>query len=54
VHDVLVAIPFRHRLSTKLLGMAAALALAALAALWLAERRIQSGSASSSFLPAPS
>jgi two-component system NtrC family sensor kinase len=41
VHDVLVAIPLRHRLSTKLLGMAAVLALAALAALWLAERRIQ-------------
>ena len=41
VHDVLVAIPLRHRLSTKLFGMAAALALAALAALWLAERRIQ-------------
>jgi two-component system NtrC family sensor kinase len=41
VHDVLVAIPLRHRLSTKLFGMAAALALAALAALWVAERRIQ-------------
>jgi two-component system NtrC family sensor kinase len=41
VHDVLVAIPLRHRLSTKLFGMAAVLALAALAALWVAERRIQ-------------
>jgi two-component system NtrC family sensor kinase len=41
VHDVLVSIPLRHRLSTKLFGMAAALALAALGALWLAERRIQ-------------
>jgi two-component system NtrC family sensor kinase len=41
VHDVLVSIPLRHRLSTKLFGMAAALTLAALAALWLAERRIQ-------------
>lgn len=40
-HDVLVAIPFRHRLSTKLLGMTAALALAALAALGFAERRMQ-------------
>jgi two-component system NtrC family sensor kinase len=41
VHDVLVAVPFRHRLSTKLLGMSAVLALAALAALWFAERRMQ-------------
>jgi two-component system NtrC family sensor kinase len=41
VHDVLVSIPFRHRLSTKLLGMSAVLALAALAALWFAERRMQ-------------
>ncbi len=41
VHDVLVAIPFRHRLSTKLLGMSAILALGALAALWVAERRMQ-------------
>jgi two-component system NtrC family sensor kinase len=41
VHDVLVAVPFRHRLSTKLLGMSALLALAALAVLWFAERRMQ-------------
>jgi two-component system NtrC family sensor kinase len=41
VRDVLVAIPFRHRLSTKLLGMSAVLALAALAALWFAEGRMQ-------------
>jgi two-component system NtrC family sensor kinase len=41
VHDVLVAVPFRHRLSTKLLGMSAVLALAALAGLWFAERRMQ-------------
>jgi len=41
VHDVLVAIPFRHRLSTKLLGMSAVLAVAALAGLWFAERRMQ-------------
>jgi two-component system NtrC family sensor kinase len=41
VHDVLVAIPFRHRLSTKLLGMSAVIALAALAGLWFAERRMQ-------------
>ncbi len=41
VHDVLVAVPFRHRLSTKLLGVSAVLALAALAALWFAERRMQ-------------
>ncbi|HET8541176.1 MAG TPA: ATP-binding protein, partial [Anaeromyxobacter sp.] len=41
VHDVLGAIPFRHRLSTKLLGMSAVLALAAIAALWFAERRMQ-------------
>ncbi len=41
VHDILVAIPFRHRLSTKLLGMSAVVALAALAALWIAERRIE-------------
>jgi two-component system NtrC family sensor kinase len=41
VHDVLVAVPFRHRLSTKLLGLSAVLALAALAGLWFAERRMQ-------------
>ena len=41
VHDVLVSIPFRHRLSTKLLGMSAVLAAAALAGLWFAERRVQ-------------
>src|SRR5512132_2705733 len=41
VHDVLVAVPFRHRLSTKLLGMTAVLALAALAGVWYAERRMQ-------------
>jgi two-component system NtrC family sensor kinase len=41
VHDVLVAVPFRHRLSTKLLGVSAVLALAALASLWVAERRMQ-------------
>ena len=41
VHDVLVAIPVRHRLSTKLLGMSAVIALAALAGLWFAERRMQ-------------
>jgi two-component system NtrC family sensor kinase len=41
VHDVLVSVPFRHRLSTKLLGMSAVLALAAIAALWFAERRMQ-------------
>jgi two-component system NtrC family sensor kinase len=41
VHDVLVAIPFRHRLSTKLLGMSAVIALAALAGVWFAEDRMQ-------------
>jgi two-component system NtrC family sensor kinase len=41
VHDVLVAIPVRHRLSTKLLGMTAVLAAAALAAIVFAERRMQ-------------
>ena len=41
VHDVLVAVPLRHRLSTKLLGMSAVLSLAALAGLWYAERRMQ-------------
>ena len=41
VGDVLVGVPFRHRLSTKLLGVTAVLALAALAALAFAERRIQ-------------
>jgi two-component system NtrC family sensor kinase len=41
VHDVLAAVPFRHRLSTKLFGVSAVLALAALAALWFAERRMQ-------------
>jgi two-component system, NtrC family, sensor kinase len=41
VRDALVAIPFRHRLSTKLLGMSAVVALAALAALWFAEGRMQ-------------
>jgi two-component system NtrC family sensor kinase len=41
VRDVLVAIPFRHRLATKLLGMSAVVALAALAALWFAEGRMQ-------------
>jgi two-component system NtrC family sensor kinase len=38
---LLGAVPFRHRLSTKLLGMTALLALAGLAALWFAERRMQ-------------
>ncbi len=42
VRDVLQAVPFRHRLSTKLLGVSAVLALAAIAALWFAERRMQS------------
>jgi two-component system NtrC family sensor kinase len=37
-----VSVPFRHRLSTKLLGMTAVLALAALAGVWYAERRMQS------------
>src|SRR5512138_930596 len=41
VADVLESIPFRHRLSTKLLGMTAVVALAAIAALWFAERRMQ-------------
>ena len=41
VEDVLQAVPFRHRLSTKLLGVSAVLALAAIAALWFAERRMQ-------------
>jgi two-component system NtrC family sensor kinase len=41
VHDVLVAIPARHRLSTKLLGMTAVLAAAALAGIAVAERRMQ-------------
>ncbi len=41
VRDVLQSIPFRHRLSTKLLGVSAVLALAAIAALWFAERRMQ-------------
>jgi two-component system NtrC family sensor kinase len=41
VHDVLVAIPRRHRLSTKLLGVTALLALAALAGIVVAERRMQ-------------
>ena len=41
VYDVLVGIPFRHRLSTKLLGMSAVLALAALAGVWYAEQRMQ-------------
>ena len=41
LHDILVAVPFLHRLSTKLLGMSAVVALAALAALWFAERRMQ-------------
>jgi two-component system, NtrC family, sensor kinase len=40
-HSVLVAIPLRHRLSTKLLGATAALALAALGGLVFAERRMQ-------------
>jgi two-component system NtrC family sensor kinase len=40
VHDVLVAVPFRHRLSTKLLGMSAVIALAALAGVWFAEARM--------------
>jgi two-component system NtrC family sensor kinase len=39
--NVLDAVPFRRRLSTKLLGMSALAALAALAALWVAERRMQ-------------
>ncbi|HET8569779.1 MAG TPA: HAMP domain-containing protein, partial [Candidatus Limnocylindria bacterium] len=39
--NVLVGVPFRHRLSTKLLGMSAIFALAALAGLWFAERRMQ-------------
>jgi two-component system, NtrC family, sensor kinase len=39
--DALVSIPLRHRLSTKLLGMSAVAALAALAAIWFAERRMQ-------------
>ena len=42
MHAVLVAIPFRHRLSTKLLGATALLALAALGGLTFAERRMQS------------
>ncbi len=41
VHDVLVAIPFRRRLSTKLFGATAVLAVAALGGLAIAERRIQ-------------
>jgi two-component system NtrC family sensor kinase len=41
VHDVLVAIPRRHRLSTKLLGVTALLALAALGGIAFAERRMQ-------------
>jgi two-component system NtrC family sensor kinase len=36
-----IGVPLRHRLSTKLLGMTALVALAALAAVWLAERRMQ-------------
>jgi two-component system NtrC family sensor kinase len=39
--NVLVGVPFRHRLSTKLLGMSAIVALAALASLWFAERRVR-------------
>jgi two-component system NtrC family sensor kinase len=35
-----IGVPFRHRLSTKLLGMTALVALAALAAVWVAERRM--------------
>jgi hypothetical protein len=41
VREVLVGVPFRHRLSTKLLGVSAVLALAAIAALAFAERRMQ-------------
>jgi two-component system NtrC family sensor kinase len=41
MENVLVAVPFRHRLSTKLLGMTAVLALAGLGGLWFAERRMQ-------------
>ena len=43
VRDVLQSVPFRHRLSTKLLGVSAVLALAAIAALWFAQRRMQAG-----------
>jgi two-component system NtrC family sensor kinase len=39
VHDI--GVPLRHRLSTKLLGMTAIVALASLAAVWIAERRMQ-------------
>ncbi len=35
------SVPFLHRLSTKFLGMIAFVALAALAALWVAERRVE-------------
>ncbi len=41
VHDVVVAVPLAHRLSTKLFGMTAVLALAALAGVWFAEQRMQ-------------
>jgi two-component system NtrC family sensor kinase len=34
-------VPFRHRLATKLLGMTAVVALAALGAVWFAERRMR-------------
>ncbi len=43
VGDVLESVPFRHRLSTKLFGVTAVLALSAIAAIWFAERRIQAG-----------
>jgi len=39
--DALLALPLRSRLSTKLLGMSALVALLALAALWFAERRMR-------------
>ena len=42
VRDVLAAIPLRHRLSVRLLGMSVILAAAALGAVWAAERRIRS------------
>src|SRR5512141_1453300 len=38
---VLVDVPWRHRLSTKLLAISALVALAALAGLFIAERRMQ-------------
>ncbi len=40
LQQALLALPFRQRLSTKLLGMSAVVAIGALAALWVAERRM--------------